>query len=176
MRNWEIGNLLISRNQPSMRWQFMHISSVSNAKNRILEVVKTVPMPWMKERIQLIIRRKNLFAQTVARFLLRTARNMERTLYSLNVNSVAQQHSGSVGVIPISVNRVISGSALETMWASILKINYQNVQVQENARLVETTTEMGNKELWVVQFAETIKIIVKDFDFSCYLPIWNSFF
>jgi len=59
---------------------------------------------------------------------------MELTLLISNADSVAQLLNGSVGVILTFARNVILVNAKETMFLSILKINYLNVAEKVHAR------------------------------------------
>mgnify|MGYP003338585953 CR=1 FL=1 len=88
------------------------------------------------EMIMLTSRRKSWFVVSVLRLLLeverRHVRHMEQILLSINVNSVAVYHSGSAGVIHISVRRAIRDNVLVIMYLGNPEISYQNVQVLLN--------------------------------------------
>ena len=98
-----------------------------------------------------------LFASVEVR---KCARLTVLILSSSNVNSVAVLLSGSVGVTPISVNHVTSGSVVETTFQESLVISFQSVQVKLVLPRV-IILKMERSMLWAVVFVETYKIIKK---------------
>lgn len=104
---------------------------------------------------------KNLCVRIAAKFLYKTAQNMARILFSLNVNFAVQQLNGFVGEILIFVSLVIKNNVTEIMSVNIRKKNCQNVMDLRNAPSEETIMEMDNKKLLGVRFAEIIKLITK---------------
>jgi len=70
----------------------------------------------MKHKMQeVLLNHNSLYVLNVVTFLSKTALNMVKTLFSLNVNFAVVLHSGFVGVTLISVNLVTRGSVMEIM-------------------------------------------------------------
>jgi hypothetical protein len=78
-------------------------------------------------------------------FLFKTAQNTEKISFSLNVSIVVVLHNGFVGETLIFATRVTKGNALETMYQSTPKTNFQNVVGQGLVLLEEITMEMVSK-------------------------------
>lgn len=98
-----------------MPWLYMLTSNVLNAKMLISEEGRIVQRLWISLKMQDHLNLKNSFALTVVRSQYKTAQNMEKTLFSLNVNFVAQQPNGFVGGTLIFVSRAIRSNVTEIM-------------------------------------------------------------
>ena len=71
---------------------------------------------------------RSLFALTAARSQYKTAPNMGKNLFSLNVNIVAQQPNGFVGGTLIFVSLAIRNNVTEIMSVNIQNKNCRNVK------------------------------------------------
>ncbi len=133
-KDWRILNLLIFKSPVNMPWLYMLTSNVLNAKMLISEEGRIVQRLWISLKMQDHLNLKNSFVLTVVRSQYKTAQNMEKTLFSLNVNFVAQQPNGFVGGTLIFVSRAIRSNVTEIMSVNIQKKNCQNVKDLLNAR------------------------------------------
>ncbi len=128
----------------STQWLYTPISCVSNVKRLILEEEKTVPKQWIS-KTSMGLKQNSWFALAVVTFLFKTAQNTEKISFSLNVSIVVVLHNGFVGETLIFATRVTKGNALETMYQSTPKTNFQNVVGQGLVLLEEITMEMVSK-------------------------------
>lgn len=124
MRNWLVLTVLISINQQIMRWRYLPIISVSNAKNLILEGENLARMQPRRTKVSSTWR--SSYVRTAARSRLRTALNTGNNTLSLSADSVVLLPNGSAGETPISVRDVIRSSVKESTLASNRRASYRN--------------------------------------------------
>lgn len=137
-----------------MLQQFLHITNVLNVNNLILEAENLVKMQHNKTKENLT--KKNLFAQIVAKSLLKIAQNMVRNILSSNAVFVVQLRSGFVGEILTFVKVVIKNSVKDNISVNYQKTNYQNVKVLVFVQLEAIILEMEIKNQQAVLFVEIL--------------------
>jgi len=78
-------------------------------------------------------------------FLFKTAQNTEKISFNSNASIVVVLHNGFVGETLIFATLATKGNALETMYQSTPKTNFQNVVGQGLVLLEEIMMEMVSK-------------------------------
>lgn len=142
-----------------MRCSNWHIISVLNVKQLILEVKRTVFALKKKANNSNLKNSFVVHAPLLVLLVCKTVNLMERTLSNLNVNSAALLLNGSAGEQLISVILVTNVNAKAIMSARRSQASCLNVKVEVSAHSeLISIHQMELSTLWVVQFAETLKI------------------